>query len=80
MRRYKLYLDGVWYKDVDGTNHCFKYTTSRDSKAAAVTYQRDATITDMHDHVVSKAKLSPNRHDACNVCFDRNELIERTEK
>ena len=77
MRRYKLYLDGVCYKDVDGTNRGFKYTTSRDSKAAAVMYQRDATITDMHDRVVSKPKLSPNGHDAYNVCFDKNELIER---
>lgn len=75
MRRYKLYLDGVWYKDADGTNRCFKYTTSRNSKTAAVTYQRDATITDLHDRVVSKAKLSPNGCDAYNVCFDKNELI-----
>ena len=76
MRRYKLYLEGVWYRDTDGANCGFKYTTSRDSKAAAVTYQRDATITDMHDRVVSKAKLSPDGH-AYNVSFDKNEMIKR---
>ena len=75
MRRYKLYLDGVWYKDEEGNNCCYKYTTSRDSVAAALTYQRDATITDMHDHVLSKAKLGPNGCYAYHVMFDREELI-----
>ena len=74
MRKYKLYLDGVWYRNADGTNCGFKYTKSRDSKATAEMYQRDATITDMHDRIVSKAKLSPDGH-AYNVSFDRNEII-----
>ena len=74
MKRYKLYLNGVWYKDENGNNSCFKYTTSRDSKKAALIYGRDATITDMHDRVVSKAKLSPDGK-AYNVVFDRDELV-----
>ena len=76
MRRYKLYLDGVWYKDENGNNCCFKYTTSRNSKEAAVLYGRNATITDLHDRVVSKAKLRPNGCSAYNVYFNREEMFK----
>ena len=76
MRRYKLYLDGVWYKDEDGNNSNFKYTTSRNSKSAALLYGRGATITDMHDRIVSKAKLLPDGK-AYNVVFDRDELVNQ---
>ena len=75
MRRYKLYLDGVSYKDTNGNICCFKYTTSRDSKKAARDYGRDATITDMHDRVVSKAKFDENGK-AYNVLFDKYEFCD----
>ena len=73
MRRYKLYLNGVSYIDANGNVCCFKYTTSRNSKEAAILYGKDATITDMHDRIVSKAKLSPDGRTAYNVVFDKNE-------
>lgn len=68
MKRYKLYLDGVWYKDDNGNDCYFKYVTSRNSKKFAMQYGTEATITDMHDRIVSKAKLSADGQ-AYNVCF-----------
>lgn len=72
--KYKLFLDGVWYTDSNGNACCYKLTTSRNSKLAAETYGRDATITNMHGRVVSKAKLGVNGK-AYNVTFDKEEVI-----
>lgn len=57
--KYKLYLNGVWYKDANGNDCDYKLTTSRNSKLAAETYGRNATITTIGGKVVSKAKLDP---------------------
>lgn len=73
--KYKLYLDGVWYRDANGNTCCYKLTTSRNSKLAAETYGRDATITNMHGKVVSKARLDESGK-AYNVVFDKEEMIQ----
>ena len=66
MKRYKLYLEGL---------NCYKLTQSRNSKAAAEIYQRNAIITNMHGRIVSAARLNPNGT-AYNVEFDKNEVID----
>lgn len=73
MKKYKLYLEGVSYIDEDREMCNYKITTSRDSKKAALTYQRNATITNMSNKVVSKAILLDGGRTAINVTFDPNE-------
>lgn len=76
MRTYKLYLDGVWYRDEDGNDVSYKLTNSRDSKKAALTYGRNATITDMSGRIVSKAMLDATGSKAYNVAFDPDVILE----
>lgn len=66
MKKYKLFLKGI------GT---YKLTQSRNSKAAAETYQRDAIITNMHGRIISAARLRPDGS-AYNVEFDKQEVIK----
>ena len=74
-RQYKLFLDGITYIDADGKRCDYKLTTSMDAKKAAELYQANATITDMHDRVVSKANIG---HDgrAYSISFDREEMLK----
>lgn len=74
MKKYKLYLDRVSYIDEEGNICNYKLTTSRDSKKAALIYQRNATITDMSNRIVSRAILLDGGRTAINVTFDPNEL------
>ena len=53
MKRYRLCLDGISYLDNEGV-HLYKLTQSRNAKAAAETYGRSATITDMKGKVLSR--------------------------
>ena len=68
MRRYKLYLDGIGYIDSDGNRRYYKIITHRNSKRAASDYGKNATITDMHDNVVSAAKIATDGR-VYNVCI-----------
>ena len=71
---YKLFLDGVSYRNENGNLCNYKLTTSRNSKLAAETYQRNATITTMKNKVVSKAIILPNGK-AMRVTFDPDEYM-----
>ena len=73
MKKYKLFLVGTSYIDSNGNICCYKLTTSRNSKLAAETYGREAIVTDMHNHIVSWAKLEEGK--AHNVYFEKGDKI-----
>lgn len=74
MRKYRLYLEGVSYIDEEGNICNYKIIDYCDSKKAAIVYQKDATITNLSDKILSRAILINNGQSAINVVFDPNEL------
>lgn len=72
---YKLFIDGASYQNENGKLCNYKLTTSRNSKVAAETYQRNVTITTMKNKVVSKSIILPNG-EGMRVVFDPDEFTK----